>query len=92
MITREVPACSPDLSTNWIASPSGRDGPLGAADGIEDGNELGGKERLSGKVDPVTGNPLPLTVFVVVVVAVDVDVYVITVGARVTLIVILFSI
>jgi len=89
-----VPACSPDLSTNLIASPNGREGPPGAADGIEDGNELGGNERLSGRVDSVTGNPLPLTVFLVVAVAVDVEVYVTTVGAKVILpvIVILFSI
>ena len=84
-MTREVPACSPDLSTNLIASPNGREGPLGTADRIEDANELGGHEPLSGRVGPVT-------VLVVVVVAVDVEVYVRTVGAKVTLIVILFSI
>jgi hypothetical protein len=57
-----------------IASPSGAGEPLGAADGTEDGNELAGKERLSGRVVPVTGNPLPLIVLVVVVVAVEVEV------------------
>jgi hypothetical protein len=71
---RELPACWPDLSTNWIAFPSGCEGPLGAADGIEDGTELGGKERLSGRIVLLTGAPLPLTVLVVVVVVVEVEV------------------